>query len=154
MGSPRRVARVSAERPLVLRIGPGHYRVEHEGRSETVYVVGRAGDRWAFWNGRVYRSGSAAAPSNAVSTAKSSAAQTLTAPMPATVLKVLVAEGSSVRKGDTVIVLEAMKMELPIRTMGEGVVSGVHCREGELVQPEAVLVEIVPAGGETLTDSR
>jgi 3-methylcrotonyl-CoA carboxylase alpha subunit len=40
------------------------------------------------------------------------------------------------------IVLEAMKMELPIRTAAEGVVRAVSCREGELVQPGTVLVEL------------
>ena len=45
------------------------------------------------------------------------------------------------KKGDIVIVLEAMKMELPIRALGDAVVKAVHCREGELVQPDAMLVE-------------
>jgi biotin carboxyl carrier protein len=63
------------------------------------------------------------------------------------VLKVLVAPGSQVKKGDTVIILEAMKMELPIRTSREGIVTAVLCREGELVQPERVLVEIADARG-------
>jgi 3-methylcrotonyl-CoA carboxylase alpha subunit len=35
-----------------------------------------------------------------------------------------------------------MKMELPIRTAEDGVVTAVHCREGELVQAGAVLVEL------------
>ena len=39
------------------------------------------------------------------------------------------------------ILLEAMKMELPIRAVGDGVVATVRCREGELVQADAVLVE-------------
>jgi len=136
---------VNAAGPVAVRIGPGIYRVEHEGRSETVYVAGPEGDRWAFWNGRVFRRGSAAQASEAAPPARSGAAHSLTAPMPATVLKVLVAEGSSVRKGDTVIILEAMKMELPVRTAGAGIVAAVRCREGELVQPDTVLVEIAPA---------
>jgi biotin carboxyl carrier protein len=62
--------------------------------------------------------------------------------MPATVLKVLVAPGAAVAKGDTLVVLEAMKMELPIRAAGDGVVGEVFCREGELVQAGAPLVEL------------
>ena len=58
----------------------------------------------------------------------------LAAPMPATVVTVLVDAGHAVKKGDTLVVLEAMKMELPIRALGDGVVKAVHCREGELVQ--------------------
>jgi biotin carboxyl carrier protein len=61
--------------------------------------------------------------------------------MPATVLKVQVKPGDAVRKGDIVVVLEAMKMELPVRAVGDAVVAAVCCREGELVQADAVLVE-------------
>jgi biotin carboxyl carrier protein len=62
--------------------------------------------------------------------------------MPATVVKVLVAPGQKVRHGDTLVVLEAMKMELPIRAPGDAVVQAVNCREGELVQPDRTLVEL------------
>ena len=62
--------------------------------------------------------------------------------MPATVLKVLVAPGATVSKGDTLLILEAMKMELPIRAAANAVVLEVRCREGELVQPDTVLVEL------------
>jgi biotin carboxyl carrier protein len=61
--------------------------------------------------------------------------------MPATVLKVHVAPGQPVKKGDTVVVLEAMKMELPVRAPGDGTVSAVLCREGDLVPADATLVE-------------
>jgi acetyl-CoA carboxylase biotin carboxylase subunit len=73
--------------------------------------------------------------------ASASAGRTLTAPMPATVIKVHVKPGDPVQKGDVVLVLEAMKMELPLRALGEGVVSAVRCREGELVPADATLVE-------------
>ncbi len=63
--------------------------------------------------------------------------------MPATVIKVMVGPGDAVKKGDVVIVLEAMKMELPLRALGDGVVAAVRCREGELVAADASLVEFV-----------
>jgi biotin carboxyl carrier protein len=63
--------------------------------------------------------------------------------MPARVVKVLVAPGAAVRKGETVIVLEAMKMELPIRAPENATVGAVHCEEGELVQADAVLIELL-----------
>ncbi len=69
-------------------------------------------------------------------------AQSLAAPMPATVIKVFVKQGDAVKKGDTVVVLEAMKMELPLRAAADATVKAVHCREGELVQPDSVLVEL------------
>jgi 3-methylcrotonyl-CoA carboxylase alpha subunit len=70
-----------------------------------------------------------------------SAAGALTAPMPATVIAVRVKAGDAVKKGDIVVVLEAMKMELPLRALGDGVVAAVRCREGELVPADATLVE-------------
>jgi len=66
----------------------------------------------------------------------------LMAPMPATVLRVSVTPGHVVRDGDVLIVLEAMKMELSIRAPRDGVVSAVHCAEGDLVQPDTLLIEL------------
>ena len=138
MGSPPRLARIVK----AIRIGDGMYRVETDGQSELVYVTGSANNRWAFWNGHVFRP--AVAESRVTDPrVKRDAHQALSAPMPATVLKVLVAPGSTVRKGDTLIILEAMKMELPLRSSADATVAAVHCREGELVQPETVLVELV-----------
>jgi 3-methylcrotonyl-CoA carboxylase alpha subunit len=62
--------------------------------------------------------------------------------MPATVRRVAVRPDDIVKPGDALVILEAMKMELPIRTTVAGVVRAVNCREGELVQPGVALVEI------------
>jgi biotin carboxyl carrier protein len=64
------------------------------------------------------------------------------APMPATVRRIAVAAGDLVARGDLLIVLEAMKMELPIRAGGDGRVEAVSCREGELVEAGRELVRI------------
>lgn len=63
-------------------------------------------------------------------------------PMPATVVRIAVKPGDVVQNGDILISLEAMKMELPIRSPRDGVVRAVNCREGELVQPDQVLLEL------------
>ena len=131
----------------VTRIGDGVYRVDVDGRCEIVHVAGPRDDRWAFWNGHVFRFSEAepraASPARRMArpTARQ-AGQTLTAPMPATIVKIVVRPGDTVQSGDTLIVLEAMKMELPLRAPGPGRILAVRCREGELVQGEAVLVEL------------
>lgn len=66
----------------------------------------------------------------------------LTAPMPAVVIKVAVHEGDEVRAGQTVMLLEAMKMEHRIVAVIAGTVSKVHHQEGDRVTQGAVLMEI------------
>jgi acetyl-CoA carboxylase biotin carboxylase subunit len=95
------------------------------------------------WNGLPSRS-ARMRPDTAGHRARSAGAGqlVLTAPMPATVLKVPVKPGDTVKKGEVVVLLEAMKMELPIRAPSDAVVAAVVCREGELVQADATLVEL------------
>jgi 3-methylcrotonyl-CoA carboxylase alpha subunit len=95
--------------------------------------------RFDPWDGVSVRAARAQAPGR--TRTSTSAGRTLIAPMPATVIKVQVKPGDAVKKGDILIVLEAMKMELPVRALGDGVVAAVRCREGELVQADATLVE-------------
>ena len=66
----------------------------------------------------------------------------LAPPMSATVVRIAVAAGDHVKQGDLLISLEAMKMELPIRAPRDGTIRAVLCREGDLVQPGNVLVEM------------
>jgi biotin carboxyl carrier protein len=66
----------------------------------------------------------------------------MAAPMPGVVLKISVALGDEVRKGDPLIVLEAMKMEHQIVAARDGRVAAVHCTVGELVQPGVDLVSL------------
>ncbi|MGH3103760.1 MAG: acetyl/propionyl/methylcrotonyl-CoA carboxylase subunit alpha [Gaiellaceae bacterium] len=66
----------------------------------------------------------------------------LTAPMPGTVIEVLVAEGDRVAARQTLCVLEAMKMETPLLSPYEAVVRAVHVAEGDRVARGAVLVEL------------
>jgi biotin carboxyl carrier protein len=129
----------------VVRIGDGVYRVVANDRAEIVYVASEASGTWSFANGRTFFEPAPAAPSRS-RRARADVVQPLAAPMPATVIKVLVEPGSVVRKGDTVVVLEAMKMELPLRATADAAVTAVHCREGQLVQPQAVLVEFTSRG--------
>ncbi len=63
------------------------------------------------------------------------------APMPGTVLKLAVADGATVKKGDKILVLEAMKMENDINAVCDGTVSFV-VKSGESVETGATLAVI------------
>ena len=70
----------------------------------------------------------------------------LTAPMPASVRTVHVAEGDRVVIGDAMVVLEAMKMQMSVRTPTAGTVAAVRVREGDVVAAGQVLVDIEEDG--------
>jgi len=62
--------------------------------------------------------------------------------MPGTVIKLLVAEGDSVRARQALLVLEAMKMETPLSSPYDAVVRAVHVAEGDRVAGGAILLEL------------
>jgi 3-methylcrotonyl-CoA carboxylase alpha subunit len=70
------------------------------------------------------------------------AAASLTAPMPGTVVKVLVEEGQEVEEGQLLLVLEAMKMEQQVSAPHAGVIHSLPFEEGSLVPGGAVLAEV------------
>jgi biotin carboxyl carrier protein len=129
-----------------VRFGDNTLRVAVEGnlvrvegaRGGPAWVVSAGGSRWIYYDGCVYelevpRDGGRRSTRHTGS---------LSAPMPATVRQIRVGVGDSVKRGDTLIVLEAMKMELPVRANAGGIVSAIRCTEGELVQPGPPLIEL------------
>lgn len=63
------------------------------------------------------------------------------APMPGLVLKVLVEENVEVKKGDNLLVLEAMKMENILKSTTDGIVSKVAVKQGDKVDKNQILVQ-------------
>jgi len=74
--------------------------------------------------------------------ASASQRETANSPMPGQVLRILVKAGQQVKTGDSLVVLEAMKMEQTIRTTINGVVQSVLVETGQVVAPGQMLVEI------------
>ena len=127
-----------------VRIGAEIYEVRQERDGsvrvggQTLWVAATNDARWVFMDGRVYEL-LEARPRTRRRTAHDGS---LSAPMPATVRRIAVAAGDVVKAGDLLILLEAMKMELPIRATDAGTVRALHCEEGELVQPGVPLLEV------------
>jgi biotin carboxyl carrier protein len=58
------------------------------------------------------------------------------------VWRVLVSEGDQVEDGDTLVILESMKMEIPVLAETSGVVSKLHVAEGDVVQEDELIAII------------
>ncbi len=93
----------------------------------------------------------AAAPATVPKTAPKAAApkvapaagsETISAPMPGTIVSVNVDTGKAVKKGDVLVVLEAMKMENEIKCPRDGVVASVSVNKGDTVDTGAALVAL------------
>ena len=112
-----------------VRVGEAVFRVRAE----------RDGDRVLVWcAGAVHEIRRAAGRAASAGSASGG----LLAPMPGRVRRVLLGEGARVKKGDVILILEAMKMEHAIRAPRDGRVERVLFGEGDLVEAGAVLAEI------------
>lgn len=65
------------------------------------------------------------------------------APMPGLVLNILVVEGQEVAKGDSLLVLEAMKMENVIKSPSEGIVKSILIKKSDKVEKNQILLQFV-----------
>lgn len=66
----------------------------------------------------------------------------VTAPMPGKIIEVKVKVGDTVEENDPVVILEAMKMEMPVASVGSGKVAEIKCEAGQTVDGDAVLMTI------------
>ncbi len=64
----------------------------------------------------------------------------LKAPMPGLVLRILVEEGQAIKQGDSLLVLEAMKMENVLKSMGDGVIKQLKVKAGDKVEKNQLLI--------------
>jgi pyruvate carboxylase subunit B len=90
------------------------------------------------------RAGSSKPTSKPGSKPKPTHAGCVTTAMPGTIVEVKVKAGDTVKAGDGVLVIEAMKMENEIHAPVSGTVVSIHVTKGEAVTPDQVLVEIQP----------
>ena len=129
-----------AEPVRVTRLDASSFRVTRDGRQLLVYLAVHGTQGWAFADGCVFELD--LAPDRPARARATDSSRPLAAPMPATVLSVLVERGQIVRQGDPLILLEAMKMELTLRAPRDGQIDTLACADGDLVQPGTPLVTL------------
>jgi len=127
----------------IIALGRGMFRLEHpDGTQVLAYAAAEGPRTWLFIDGQTF----VVEPPPHHRTGSTDAAASLAAPMPATVTKIHVTVGQPVEPGDVLITLEAMKMELAIKSPRAAVVKAVGCTTGELVQPGVPLVTLAEPG--------
>jgi len=125
---------------LGLHLQDGQMTLLIDGERITAYISSDNAKRWVTINGRTYQ---LTKQSNSRrSGAKHDHSGELTAPMPGQVRAVNVNEGNTVTKGQTLMILEAMKMEIRIQTPIDGKVKKLFVKQGDTVEREQMLIEI------------
>jgi biotin carboxyl carrier protein len=125
----------------ILSAQPGEISLRFEGQPVTLYWAGDEALKWISLNGCTYRL-EKPAPRHTRQAREASGEDIIRAPMPAQVRGVEVAPGDSVERGDTLVLLEAMKMEIRIRAPRKSRIASVRVFAGQTVERDEVLVEI------------
>jgi biotin carboxyl carrier protein len=113
-----------------------------DGRRTMAFVADTPEGKAVMVKGRVWLVEDAAAPKNRRKSGPSKGPRDVSPPMPAVVTKIMVAVGDAVTKGQGVVVVSAMKMDMILSAPFEGVVERINAAEGDKVTPMQVLVDI------------
>ena len=119
----------------VEELGEDKVQVTVNGKAYSVDVEGMAAPKAPVARPSVGSVASVAAPAG-------SASAKLSAPLPGNITKILVKEGDKVKKGDTIIIMEAMKMENNIVATANAKVKKICVAEGQMVDNKMQLIEL------------
>jgi biotin carboxyl carrier protein len=125
----------------ILRAENGQLDLLIDGRPVSAAVSPDGAKRWVTVNGRtLVLTKSSGGPKSSGHGDRSS--NELAAPMPGQVRAVQVAEGDSVIKGQTLVIVEAMKMEIKVAAPRDGKIKSLKVQQGQTVERDQILVEI------------
>lgn len=131
----------------ILQISDNEIVLFAGGRAHRVFLVRDGDRRLVSAGGREFAVSAARAESGRVHKGDDrtpAGGLEVRSPMPGKVIKLCLAEGDAVRKNQTLVIVEAMKMENEVQSGLDGVVKKVHVAVGDLVDAEKTLVEIEP----------
>jgi biotin carboxyl carrier protein len=123
----------------IVRVENGHMDLLIDGERVTAYVSSDMAKRWVTMDGHTSMLTKTSGAKHGV---RHDHAGGLTAPMPGQVRSVSVGVGDSVKKGQTLAVIEAMKMEIRIQALKDGKVKTVYVKQGQTVEREQILIEM------------
>lgn len=125
----------------ILRVDVGQGRMELviDGQRLVAHVSSDGAKRWVTIDGQTTM---LTKTSGAKKGARGEHAGGLTAPMPGLVRTVSVGVGDVVHKGQTLLTIEAMKMEIRIQAPKNGNVKMLHVKQGQTVEREQILIEV------------
>lgn len=116
-------------------------RVEINGKVHSGYIYREGASYWMHYEGKTFLIEDESARSSKKIKKGSNPLQ-IVAPMPGKIIKVATHPGKTVKAGEVVVVMEAMKMEYSLKAEITSIVRGVQCKEGEQVTLGSVLVQL------------
>ena len=125
-----------------VELGGGRLELALPGRTVTLHAAVDGETRWIAFKGRTYELRRETTSHSRRAGAADAGEGVLRAPMPGQVRSIEVAAGDAVQKGQTLLLLEAMKMEIRIQSPLDGTVAALPVAEGDQVEREQVLIEI------------
>src|ERR1700690_3137394 len=125
----------------IIHIENGRLDLLLDGKHIIAYLSSDGVKRWVTLNGRTFILTKSANAKPRIGTGHDHASE-LVAPMPGQVRSINVKEGDTVNQGQTLLVLEAMKMEIRIQAPRNGRIKALHVKQGQTVEREQVLIEM------------
>jgi len=123
----------------ILQAKDGKLDLLVDGQRVTAYISSENAKRWVTVNGQTFLLTKSSGARQSGHGHHHTAGE-LTAPMPGQVRAVNVGEGDTVSKGQTLLLLEAMKMEIKVQSPRDGVVKNVFVKQGQPVEREQLLI--------------
>jgi len=123
----------------VIRAEAGRMDLLIDGQRVTAYVSSDMAKRWVTIDGRTAL---LTKTSGAKQGVRHDYAGGLIAPMPGQIRAAAVSVGDAVKKGQTLLTMEAMKMEIRIQALNDGRVTALNVKQGDAVERDQILIEV------------